>query len=171
MDWSAGGVELLTESREWEAVEGRPRRAGVSSFGVSGTNAHVILEEPGVGSEDAASDSFEPEPAERTLGSEFEAPAEPGVLPWVVSGAGEEALREQAGRLAEWVEDRGLRADDVSRSLAGARSGLSHRAVVVGSDHEELLRGVTALAQGDAVAGTVSGSVAELGRQLAFVFP
>ncbi|WP_432445645.1 type I polyketide synthase [Streptomyces rapamycinicus] len=121
VDWSAGAVELLTGQVAWPEVD-RPRRVGVSAFGVSGTNAHVIVEQA-------------PEVEE----SRAEGVALPAV-PWVVSGAGEAAVRAQVERLREFVVgDPGLDPVDVGWSLATGRAGLSHRAVVVGADRGELL--------------------------------
>ncbi|MEU6769685.1 beta-ketoacyl synthase N-terminal-like domain-containing protein, partial [Streptomyces sp. NPDC046759] len=84
VDWSASGVRLLTEAVEWPGGD-QPRRAAVSSFGISGTNAHVIVEQaPGVAEEASA-------------------PASGGVVPWVVSAKSDVALREQAGRLLSYL--------------------------------------------------------------------
>ncbi|WP_308405434.1 ketoacyl-synthetase C-terminal extension domain-containing protein, partial [Streptomyces rugosispiralis] len=104
VDWSAGAVELLSERAAWPET-GRPRRAGVSSFGVSGTNAHVVLEQaPGV--------------VERARGEGVVLPA----VPWVVSGAGEVAVRGQVERLREFVVgDPGLDLVDVGWSLVATR--------------------------------------------------
>ncbi|RSS09750.1 polyketide synthase, partial [Streptomyces sp. WAC05458] len=143
VDWSEGAVELLTEAREWVS-DGRPRRAGISSFGISGTNAHVILEEAPVQDE-----------------TEEEAAAPLPVVPWVLSGRNEAALRAQADRLAEHVAGREeLTPLDVGFSLATTRSVFEYRAVVVGRDREELLSGL---------AGVVSGGTPVQGRT-AFVF-
>ncbi|MBM7172496.1 SDR family NAD(P)-dependent oxidoreductase, partial [Streptomyces sp. G44] len=147
VDWSAGAVELLTGKREWPRVD-RPRRAGVSSFGVSGTNAHVILEQaPDAG----AASEVVPEP--------FEDGAAPtGVVPWVLSAKSDTALRAQAQQLRS-----ALSADcspvDVAFSLATTRAALEHRAVVVGAGREELLRGLDAVADGTSAAGVVRGVV------------
>ncbi|SCG11635.1 Ketoacyl-synthetase C-terminal extension, partial [Streptomyces sp. MnatMP-M27] len=133
VDWSAGAVELLTEAREWPET-GRPRRAGVSAFGVSGTNVHVVLEQ---GPEHTAP------VAERSIHSD--------VVPWVLSGRSETALRAQAGRLRDHLEERPeLRPADVGYALATGRSAFGHRAVVVGAEREELLRGLAELASGAA---------------------
>ncbi|MFE2522569.1 type I polyketide synthase, partial [Streptomyces mirabilis] len=113
VDWSAGEVSLLTESVEWAAGE-RPRRAGVSSFGMSGTNAHVIIEEA-----PAAEPELEPELTTAPVVSGAGAGA--GV--WLVSGRSAAGLVGQAGRLREWVTDRpGLEPADVAWSLAATRS-------------------------------------------------
>ncbi|MGW2200246.1 type I polyketide synthase, partial [Streptosporangium sp. NPDC001682] len=128
VDWSMGAVELLTEARGWPEA-GRPRRAGVSSFGISGTNAHVILEQG-------------PEAAEAESRGEDRAPAV-GVVPWVVSGKTEEALRAQARRLGAHLDVHGdLDPVDVGSSLVVSRSVFEHRAVVIGDGREELLAGL-----------------------------
>ncbi|MGW4048026.1 SDR family NAD(P)-dependent oxidoreductase [Streptomyces sp. NPDC004721] len=119
VDWMAGQVELLTENRPWPTAPDRPRRSGVSSFGVSGTNAHVIVEQaPDV-------------PA----GQPEEAPAAPrtaGVLPWVLSARSAAALREQAAALLAHLDTTGAPgALDTAYSLATTRAALEHRLAVV----------------------------------------
>src|ERR1039457_4314837 len=124
VDWSAGQVRLLTEPVPWP-VGDRPRRAGVSAFGVSGTNAHMILEEA------AVSDR----PRAESAGEGGELPPsvlQSGVVPWLVSGRSAAGLRAQAGRLAEWVARPGLDPADVGWSLAATRSVFEYRAVVTG---------------------------------------
>ncbi|MGR3939574.1 type I polyketide synthase, partial [Streptomyces sp. BRA346] len=154
VDWSAGAVELLTEVREWPEAEGRPRRAGVSSFGVSGTNAHVILEQ-----------APETESAET-------ADVAPVAVPWVVSGRGAEALRGQAARLLAHVAgDAELSPVDVGWSLASGRAVLENRAVVTGGTRDELLDGLRAVARGEEAPGLVTGAAAGAGERVVFVFP
>ncbi|MFD4691808.1 type I polyketide synthase [Streptomyces sp. NPDC058463] len=119
VDWSAGAVELLTEARPWPEVE-RPRRAAVSSFGISGTNAHVILEQA-------------PESVEREPVAEQPSVMRPGLVPWVVSAKSEPALRAQVERLRSFAAERPeVDAVDVAWSLATTRAGLEHRAVLAG---------------------------------------
>ncbi|WP_405812826.1 type I polyketide synthase [Streptomyces sp. NBC_01390] len=137
VDWASGGVELLTEQREWVAVEGRPRRAGVSSFGISGTNAHLILEEA-------------PPNPDRVPVPEAERAPSPGTVLWPLSGRTEQALRAQARRLTARLSATPRAAiADVGFSLATTRAALEHRAVVVGDDPDRMLAELTALADGE----------------------
>uniref|UniRef100_UPI0027E4549D acyltransferase domain-containing protein n=1 Tax=Streptomyces alanosinicus TaxID=68171 RepID=UPI0027E4549D len=170
VDWSAGAVSLLTEAVEWPETEGRPRRAGVSSFGVSGTNAHVVLEEAPVGSGSGSGSGTEPEDAVVPV---FVAG---GVVPWVVSGRGGDGLAGQASRLASYVDAAAdeLRPVDVAWSLAATRAALENRAVVLGTDGGELTLGVKGLAVGDGVtpSSVVRGRAAHAAAgDVVFVFP
>ncbi|POX83941.1 polyketide synthase, partial [Mycobacterium kansasii] len=165
VDWSAGAVSLLTESRPWPAEpaepaagrgQGRPRRAAVSSFGISGTNAHVILEQAPSLDGAAASELAEPVA---------------GVVPWVVSARSGPALANQARRLLAWVEQRrDLAPADVGWSLVSTRSVFEHRAVVVGAERAQLLSGLAGLAAGEPGAAVVAGRARPTG-QTVFVFP
>ncbi|MDF5759355.1 type I polyketide synthase [Spongiactinospora sp. TRM90649] len=129
VDWTSGAVELLTEGMAWPDT-GAPRRAGVSSFGVSGTNAHVIIEQ--------AEAEAEPEKA-RVV-------SVPPVVPWVVSAKSGEGLREQVSRLAAHADGDPV---DVGWSLATTRATLEHRAVLLGPDRTAE-PAITGVAQGTA---------------------
>jgi len=165
VDWSAGAVSLLTEAQAWTG-NGQPRRAGVSSFGISGTNAHVILEEApsGVASEAGLAPGVVP------------AGAAPGVVPaeavpWVLSGKNGMALRAQAGRLLEHVEaHRELDATDVGFSLTAGRSVFEHRAVVVVGGRDSLASDLGALARGEPAPGVIDGVASVSGGGAAFMF-
>ena len=132
VDWSAGAVSLLTERRSWPQG-GRPRRAAVSSFGISGTNAHVILEQAPSDDNDIP-DVLEPDNR---------------LVPWVLSARSAEALANQARRLLAHVKD-DVRPLDVGWSLVSTRSLFDHRAVVVGADAADFIDGLTHLAAGEA---------------------
>jgi polyketide synthase 12 len=164
IDWSAGTVELLTEPRPW-APGAEPRRAGVSSFGMSGTNAHIILEEaPPVGQDESAAAG---EPAASGPGTHTCPPA----VAWPVSARGAGALRGQAARLADWVDSRpGLSLTDTGWSLATSRSVFDHRAVVVGADRAALVGGLRALAEEGDGPAVVRGLARPAGK-VVFVFP
>ncbi|MDX3867684.1 SDR family NAD(P)-dependent oxidoreductase [Streptomyces europaeiscabiei] len=153
VDWSSGGVELLTQARQWpESVE-RARRAGVSSFGLSGTNAHVILEEA----------PADPAPEESGTG-------DGAVLPWLVSARSAEAQRAQAGRLLTVVRKRHDSASvGLARALASTRTSFEQRAVVLAATQEEFVEELQALHLGETGLRTVTGVTREGGRT-AFLF-
>ena len=156
VDWSRGEVELLSEPKPWPAGS-RPRRAGVSSFGISGTNAHLILEE--APPREPAATGAEAEPAA----------APPSPLPFVISARSEEALRAQAQRLhAHLLERPELSPLDVALSLATARSDFEQRAAILAGDREELLRGLDLLRAGGSSPSIASAEAAEGGT--AFLF-
>ncbi len=151
VDWSSGAVSLLTEAREWPR-RGHPRRSGVSSFGISGTNAHVILEEA-------------PPAPVAAPGPEYT-----GQLAWVVSARSPESLNGQLSRLHDFVTgDRTLRPVDVARALVTTRTLFKHRAIVLGRDRDSLIANLGDHLQGRQVPDVVQGAARDKAK-LAFLF-
>lgn len=129
VDWSSGAVRLLTRDQEWRPMPGRPRRAAVSAFGISGTNAHVILEEAEAGT---------------AVTSSRRSAATP---PLLLSAASPAALRAQAAQLAAALRERAeLPLLDVAFTHATARAALPHRAAVAADDRVRTLSALDALA-------------------------
>ncbi|OLZ74770.1 beta-ketoacyl synthase [Streptomyces sp. IMTB 2501] len=150
VDWDAGRVSLLTEHQPWPGTD-RPRRAGISSFGISGTNAHTIIEEP----------STEDRPPKD--------PDAPAVV-WPLSARSAQALPAQAERLHAFLTGRPeLHPGAVARALGTRRAAFDHRAAVTGTEREQLLAGLHALATGTPAPTAVSGK-ARTGARTAFLF-
>lgn len=151
VDWDSGRVELLTEHLPWPVLD-RPRRAAVSGFGISGTNAHVVLEQPPV------SHAADTEPADRVPTA------------WLVSGHSRAARAANAERLLEHAPTlTGTHPSAIGRALL-ARTRYPHRAIVVGSDRDGLHGGLRAVVDGTPAEGVVAGTVNAPGGTV-FVFP
>ncbi|MFI9052724.1 type I polyketide synthase [Streptomyces sp. NPDC053427] len=157
VDWSSGAAELLTEHTDWPET-GRARRAGVSSFGISGTNAHVVLEQA------PPREPAAPATATRT----------PAVIPWVVSARSEAALDAQVERLHTFVAERpGLSTADIGLSLATSRATFEHRTVLL-AGADGLTQAARAEARERTTALLFSGQGAQrlgMGRELYGAFP
>ncbi|MGA2165868.1 MAG: beta-ketoacyl synthase N-terminal-like domain-containing protein, partial [Solirubrobacteraceae bacterium] len=167
IDWSAG-VALLTQAVPWPRSQ-RTRRAGISSFGISGTNAHLIIEEPPLPEQPS------PElPSPNGKGASCRASAtaaEPVPLAFALSAATPDALRAQALRLRSHLDSQPqLALADVAATLALRRADLEFRAVVIASERSELSASLQALERDEPTRGLISGS-ARGGRRAAFMFP
>ncbi|MFF2412804.1 acyltransferase domain-containing protein, partial [Streptomyces sp. NPDC058092] len=166
----------------WPATENRPRRAGISSFGISGTNAHVILEEPpalpeqpqaaapagtaGPEGTATAAEAAAPQAAETAAAPARELPA----VPVLVSARSEAALRAQSDRLrAHLIAEPALSVNDMAFSQATTRAHLERRAAVVATDRGALLAGLAALSAAEPAAHVFQGRPG--GDETVFVFP
>ncbi|WP_344961390.1 type I polyketide synthase, partial [Crossiella cryophila] len=149
VDWAGGAVRPLAEHTPWPET-GRPRRAGISSFGISGTNAHVLLEQA----------------PDRPVGRD----AETGVLPLLLSATSLTALRAQAARLRAHLDNTEAALADVGFTLATGRARFEHRAAVVAADPDTLRAGLDALATGQPAPELVTGTAQRDVRPV-LVFP
>ncbi|WP_306960322.1 type I polyketide synthase [Streptomyces afghaniensis] len=158
VDWTTGAVRLLRSAQDWPDT-GRARRAAVSGFGISGTNAHVVLEQA---------------PSQPDAGAEpqEEAPLATPELPLPLSARTAPALNEQAVRVGAFLRSRPDTAPSAAGwSLATTRAAHPHRAVVLGHDRDRLLDSLDALATGTADPAVVRGTAADTAAGPVFVFP
>jgi len=151
--WRVLPVRVLQQAQTWRRGS-KPRIAGISSFGLSGTNAHVIVQEaPAL-----------PVPAA--------GPARSAEL-IVLSAHSEAALRSQAARLRMQLGSSAqVSLADAAHGLSCHRAALPQRATLVATSRDDLLMQLEALSAGTPRAGTIVAALAGAARpQVVFVFP
>jgi polyketide synthase 12 len=156
VDWATGDVRVLSDERFWDQG-GEPRRSAVSSFGISGTNAHVILEQ-----------YLDERPASGTA----IAPAATGderTAPVVLSAKSPESLRLLASRLRDLVNDRSASVADIAWSSIHTRALHDHRAIALSANHTELIGQLNNISVGSSDPHVTVARAR--GRKLMFVFP
>lgn len=138
IDWSSGALKLLTETVRW-SVKSAPRRAGISAFGLSGTNAHLILEEA---------------PAQKNATAD---PQDDGQFPFLLSAKNQPALRAQAEKIIGLLNHNpALSLSNLAYSLAVSRAHFSHRAALLCDNRANLLSSLQALANHEIAPDTVT---------------
>jgi mycoketide-CoA synthase len=174
VDWSAGTIALLNENVPWPAGA-RPRRAAVTSFGISGTNAHMILEEGPArqmrATDADTADSLNGDTAAHVRNDILDLAGTDLTMPWLLSGRNVGALQSQARGLRKHVAvHRDLSVLDIGCSLAG-RSAFEHRAAVLGGERERLLDGLDAVGAGASSPAAVTGVAGAQHGGVVFLFP
>lgn len=151
IDWTKGAVKLLEQPQPWQRREDRPRRAAISSFGVSGTNSHLLLQEP----------------------AEIKEVVPPIVADDIVlplSAKTSSALRRQAERLRDYIlADQKLDLANAGFTLATGRARFSHCAAVWGHERLQLAEALKAIAEDSSNPRAVHGQAVP--GKLVFVFP
>ncbi|MFG6202710.1 ketoacyl-synthetase C-terminal extension domain-containing protein, partial [Nonomuraea sp. JJY05] len=176
VDWEQGQIRLLQHPQNWPHHTDKPRRAAISSFGISGTNAHLILEQAphtspaagtgaGVGAGAAAGTGIN-SGADKGTGTSDEAPQPLPLVPVALSARDQTSLAAQAARLASHLTAHPeLPLHDIALSAATTRAHLEHRAVILARNtddlHDALHHLTTTNADGstniDAAGGTGNG--------------
>ncbi len=131
----------------------QPRRVGVSSFGISGTNAHVVLQEA------------PPQPPQG--GAEPASARGPQLV--LLSAASEEGLRQHAASWHRYLSAHDHALSDIAYTSVCRRSLLPQRACIVVHTGEDLLAALDALARDEPHENVVQGR-AQQGGRLAFVY-
>ncbi len=155
VDWTDLPVRVAADAQAWPDTGKRPRLAAISSFGLSGTNAHVVLEDGRTGAEQddtcagdiVGSEVVVPIPDQMPLAGEARRER---LLP--LSGRTTAALGRQASRYAAWLQEadgKGLneRLADLAWTASTGRNRFECRAGIVFADAAELATGLAALAK------------------------
>ncbi len=152
IDWQSLPVKVVNEPTSWQRGD-TPRIAGINSFGISGTNAHLVLEEP---------------PLPESSTSEAERPLHALAL----SANDESALAALATRFERYMRaNPGARIADIAHTANIGRSHRPYRLAVLGDSTEQIRQKLNGYASKKDEQGLIQGRVEGIeSPKIAFLF-